>query len=250
MINPLNIPDVFNKKKGFCFGQLSNDDYKLIIELIENHFKKLIKKSKSKNKANINLNNYHKFYKDINHSQIFTKRNRLLGKTDCRKIMNKTKLFQDLNNIFGNIFITDEESIGYSNIYWRCVRPKPFIDVGPFHKDKWFWDLGCGKIDNKYKRVKVWISILSNNNKLGFRFVKGSVARNYKYTSEFRHNLVKPVFNDKQIKKSDIKSFYGKKGSLIVFNDELLHGGEVIKSNKCRVSLEFTFCFNKKKKLN
>ena len=249
MINPLNISDVFNKKKGFCFGLLSNDDYNLIIELIENHFKKLIKKSNEKftNKDKINLKNYHNAFKKIDHSSIFTKKNRLLGKKDCEKIIKHTKLFQNLKNIFGKIFVTDEEKVGHSNIYWRCVRPKPYKDVGPFHKDKWFWDLGCGKLNKNYQRVKIWISILSDNKKLGFRFVKGSAAKNYNYSSEFRHHIVKPIFNDKNLKKKDILSFNGKKGSFIVFNDELLHAGEVIDSKKCRFSLEFTFCYNKKK---
>ena len=87
--------------------------------------------------------------------------------------------------------------------------------------------------------------MLSDSKKLGFRFVKGSVKKNYKYSSEFRHHIVKPVFNDKIIKKNEIYSVKGKKGSLIIFNDELLHAGEVVNSKKCRVSLEFTFCYNK-----
>jgi len=248
MINLNKISDVFNKKKGFCYGVLDAEDYKLTLELIDKHFKKLIKKSNSKHENKINLKNYHTAFKKVNHSAIFTKRNRLLGKKDCEKIINNTKLFQNLRSIFGKIFLTDEEEIGYSNIYWRCVRPKPYNDVGPFHKDKWFWDLGCGKISKKYQRVKIWISILSDHKKLGFRFVRNSVAKNYKFTSEFRHHIVKPIFDDKNLKKKDIQSFSGKKGSFIVFNDELLHAGEVVDSKKCRFSLEFTFCF--KKKLN
>ena len=250
MINSTNISDVFNKKKGFCYSELSNEDYSLIFNLIDNHFKKLIGKTDLKNKNNINLKNYHKFYKKVNHGRIFTKVNRLLGKRDCNKIIKQTKLFKDLKNIFGKIFITDEENIGHSNIYWRCVRPHPFNDIGPFHKDKWFWDLGCGKIEKNYQRVKIWISLLTDSKKLGFRFVKGSVKKNYRYSSEFRHHIIKPVFDDRKVKKKDIQSVKGKKGSLIIFNDELLHSGELIKTNKCRVSLEFTFCFNKKIKLN
>ena len=98
------------------------------------------------------------------------------------------------------------------------------------------------------KGFKIWISILSDHKKLGFRFVRNSVAKNYKFTSEFRHHIVKPTFDDKKKKKKAIQSFSGKTGSFIVFNDELLHAGEVVDSKKCRFSLEFTFCF--KKKLN
>ena len=250
MISVKKISNVFNKKKGFCYGDLDTKDYKLILELIDKQFNRLIKKSSTKYKDEINLKNYNSFFKKIKHEKIFTKKNRLLGKRDCQKIINKTKLFQNIKSIFGKIFITDEEKIGHSNIYWRCVRPKPYNDVGPFHKDKWFWDLGCGKINKNYQRVKIWISILSDNKKLGFRFVRGSAAKNFEFDSEFRDHIVKPIFDDKRLKKEKIESVRGKNGSFIIFNDELLHAGEVINSKKCRLSLEFTFCCNKKNILN
>ena len=85
MINLNKISDVFNKKKGFCYGVLDAEDYKLTLELIDKHFKKLIKKSNSKHENKINLKNYHTAFKKVNHSAIFTKRNRLLGKKDCEK---------------------------------------------------------------------------------------------------------------------------------------------------------------------
>jgi hypothetical protein len=249
MTNLKKIKDVFDKKKGFCYSKLDTGDYKIIFNLINDHFEKLVKKFNKDNKKKINLKNYHKYFKFINHEKIFTKRNRLLSKKDIDEILIKTRLISKLKSIFGEIFITDEENIGYPNIYWRCVRPKPYIDVGPFHKDKWFWDLGCGIIDKKFKRVKVWISLMSENKKLGFRFIKGSVGKSFKYKSEFRHNQKKPIFEESQLQNSKIESAKGQKGSLIVFNDELLHSGEVITGDKCRVSLEFTFCFNKYKPL-
>ena len=49
------------------------------------------------------------------------------------------------------------------------------------HKDKWFWDLGTGEMDNnKYKRYKLQISI-DGESKLGFKFVPGSPNLNLNY---------------------------------------------------------------------
>ena len=48
MINSTNISDD-NKKKGFCYSELSNEDYSLIFNLIDNHFKKVNKQNRSKN---------------------------------------------------------------------------------------------------------------------------------------------------------------------------------------------------------
>ena len=139
--------------------------------------------------------------------------NRLLGKRDCNKIIKKTKLFEDLKNIFGKIFITDEENIGHSNIYWRCVRPHPYNDIGPFHKDKWFGDLGCEKL-KKIIRVKIWISLLTDSKKLGFRFVKGSVKKIIDFHPSLDITLQNLFLMIEKLKK-DIQSVKGKKGSLI-----------------------------------
>ena len=51
-------------------------------------------------------------------------------------------------------FISDEENIGYPNVYWRCVRAGSPTDVGSVHADEWFWALGHGTIPSGYTRVK------------------------------------------------------------------------------------------------
>lgn len=38
----------------------------------------------------------------------------------------------------------------------NVIHGSPEKDVGTMHKDKWFWDLGTGEMDNnKYKRYKL-----------------------------------------------------------------------------------------------
>ena len=154
--------------------------------------------------------------------------------------MEKLNLFKNLKEIFPDLQVTDEENIGYGNFYWRLVRPFPNKDVGTMHKDKWFWDLGTGKMDiSKFKRYKLWISILGEN-KLGFKFVPGSVDLNLQYEYKLADGK-KPVFNERSLEKSQINSLTGDNGTYIIFNDELLHGGEILKNNFPRVSIECTF---------
>ena len=75
----------------------------------------------------------------------------------------KTRFFQELNSQFKWFEITDEENIGFSEIYFRLCRPKPFKDVGPLHADAWFWELGHGempKVSFETQRVKFWFNVL------------------------------------------------------------------------------------------
>ena len=59
MINSTNISNVFKKKKRFCYSELSNEDYSLIFNIIDNHFKKLLSKTDLKTKNKINLKKNH-----------------------------------------------------------------------------------------------------------------------------------------------------------------------------------------------
>ena len=112
------------------------------------------------------------------------------------------------------------------------------------HKDKWFWDLGSGKIDEKkLKRYKLWISIIGDEN-LGFKFVDGSPNMDLKYSSEFRDGMYKPNFDEK-IVSNKITSLKGSQGTFILFHDELLHGGDILTNHTLRVSIECTFTTKK-----
>lgn len=234
MIDQKSIFDVYNKKKGFYLGLLVEKDYKLFKRCIFDHFNTLIKKNVKLKK--ITINNYLNFVDKINHDKIFTTKNRMLPKKYCDKIIKHSNIFKKFKNLFYEIHLADKKN----PMIWRLVRPFPYKDTGPFHKDRWFWDLGHGKMnEKKYSRIKIWISILNFNKKLGLRYIKGFSKNNYRFKSEIRNGILKPSFDEKKIR-SPIKSFKGKKGTFIIFHDELLHSGEVLKGNKCRVSLEFT----------
>lgn len=239
MINKFK--NVDDKKIGYFISRLDQYDYNLIRDTVEKHFKELIKKDQKNKSSDINFSNYLEEFDQSDHINLFTKKNRILPKDYLYLLLEKLNLFKNLKEIFPDFKITDEENIGYGNFYWRLVRPFPNKDVGTMHKDKWFWDLGTGKMDNiKYKRYKLWISI-HGENKLGFKFVPGSADLNLKYDYKIADGKKKPVFDERSLESSQTTSLTGEKGTYIIFNDELLHGGEILKNNFPRVSIECTF---------
>ena len=74
-----------------------------------------------------------------------------------------------LKSFFGEISISDEENLGYGNIYWRLVRPNEFSDIGPIHRDSWFWELNKNfpRPNFPFQRIKVWIAIETEAGKIG-----------------------------------------------------------------------------------
>jgi len=237
---------ILDKKIGFNISKIDKKDYNLIYLIVQNHFKKLLSNSVLSTKK-INFNNYEKHSNKINHSKIFEKKNRILSLKDANKVISSSMFVKKLKIFFPEMIITDEENLGYPNIYWRLVRPYPFKDAGLMHKDKWFWDLGNVRInEKKFQRLKLWISLDGNCRNLGFKFVPGSAGINYNYSSERRNNILKPKFDESVLKKKHIKSLNGSKGTFIIFHDEMLHGGNILKNSCCRVSIEFTFLIYKK----
>ena len=240
MINTGVLRDLENKDVGFYISKIEKNDHTLLENIVEKHLQNLFEIDYINN-SKINFSNYLDKVNQKDHQKILTKKNRVLPKEYLENLLNKLEIFKDLEKIFSKIIITDEENLGFGNFYWRLVRPFPYADVGTMHKDKWFWDLGTGKMNNKiFKRYKLWISI-KGEDKLGFKFVPGSANLNLDYKFELKDAKLKPVFDEKSLGKNKINSLKGEKGTFILFNDELLHGGEVLHTHTPRVSIECTF---------
>ena len=139
--------------------------------------------------------------------------------------------------------VTDEEAVGYPNVYFRAVRARAAADVGPMHKDKWFWDLGHGSIHDGKTRVKLWIPILQDDAVSGLTIVPGSHRVNFEYNSrrEDGTGKMKPVF-DQRVVEQRIISAPVRVGEAIIFHDELLHGG--ISTDHPRISAELTILYD------
>ena len=193
------------------------------------------------NKNNLDIKNYHKVSCKLNHSKIWKKTSRVLP-LDFLKNFYKTNLFKELNDLFGNFEISDEENFGFGNIYWRLVRPNENSDIGPLHRDSWFWELNKSfpRPEYSFERIKVWIAIETEPNKSGLLVEENSHKRkDILWKGEFRDGIKKPILLEEN-KKFNMKLVPTKPGDLIIFNDDLLHGGALNKSKNTRVSVEFT----------
>ncbi len=135
-------------------------------------------------------------------------------------------------------FVTDEEGLGFPNIYWRLVRKNSLTDVGPIHADRWFWDLGKAIFPRSHTRVKVWMPLEQDDLNPSLLVLPGSQSQEFDYSSKTDNvGKIRPVFENIAIVQR-MKPAPVRVGEAIVFHDSLLHGGRVSKEN--RVSIEFT----------
>ena len=186
------------------------------------------------------LINYHSIPIAINHSEFWSKRKRILGKSSISKIMGMNFICKLKENL-GDFKISNEEGIQSAEIYWRLVRPNNQEDIGPIHADRWFWDgMSNSKVvleNKKYQRLKLWMPLYSETGISGLKVVKGS------HLKEFGHRIyrvngrvkLETKFHDAL----ELEVLKLNPGQVVIFHDNLLHGGSFGK-NQTRVSLEFT----------
>lgn len=184
------------------------------------------------------MENYHKLADRIDHKALWPKKARLLPSEAVARIR-AMDFMQTLADDFGAFGISNEEEIYPEEIYWRIVRPQMKADVGPLHADAWFWALGHGKTPPDTVRVKVWIPFYSEPGMNGLKVLSGSHWQNWPYHGEMRDGVLKPQGDfDEQTVPMELLAI--DPGTLVVFNDRLLHGGAVNSGGTTRVSAEFT----------
>ncbi|MEI6791346.1 MAG: phytanoyl-CoA dioxygenase family protein [Myxococcaceae bacterium] len=184
------------------------------------------------------IERYHELSHLLEHSKIWSKTERILP-VDAVLEIREMSLFKTLRQEFGNFSISDEEAVGWEEIYWRLVRPNQAGDVGPLHADKWFWDLGHGVTQSGIKRIKIWIAIVCERGLNGLCVVPGSHLREWNYHGEQRYGSLKPQIDERE-ESLDVRLMPTNPGDAVIFNDGLLHKGIFNSGNKTRVSLEFT----------
>jgi len=155
--------------------------------------------------------------------------NRWAGNEFCRRLFAEDD----------SLYISDEESLGHPNVYWRLVRAGSASDVGPVHADNWFWDLGHGSIPAGFRRVKTWIPLRQDPEHVGLCIGPGTHRMSFHYEKVFKDGKFKPVFERKPVNHLLIPAPV-KVGEAVVFHDRLLHGGEVSPS-QLRLSMEVTW---------
>ena len=76
------------------------------------------------------------------------------------------------------------------------------------------------------------------------KFTQNSQTRPLKKVNKYNHNNSR-LFKKKYLKNFSEKRFALKKGNVIIFNQNLIHGGAINNGNKTRISVEIRI-FNKR----
>ncbi|MDP1574203.1 MAG: phytanoyl-CoA dioxygenase family protein [Coxiellaceae bacterium] len=237
-----NLIDQLEIGRGYSLDlSLTQSELNNIRSLLNLHWLKNIKKYSPENLERFSENGierYHELSHLIDHHEAWPKSNRIFPQSSVDYIRS-TSLIKDLEKIYGDFSISDEENIGREEMYWRLVRPAQSSDMGALHADAWFWELGHGITPPNTKRVKVWIALFCEPGLSGLRVVPESHKKMWPYHGEYRDGFMKPQID---IKEEDVsaQTVYTKPGDAIVFHDRLLHGGAPNTSKKTRVSMEFT----------
>lgn len=238
------------EKEGYyeLHKAFTNSEFEIIKESIDNQYSNVIREQKIPNEIlskhlerKFKVIYYHEISKYINHSQTWPKSVRILPESFANWFQS-TKYIKDLKSEYGEIEITDEEFIGFPNLYWRITRPNESRDVGPLHRDSWFWQIDQlkGKKFPKFKRLKSWVSVNVEKGKNGLLVVKGSHnIKNLKWETLEKDGKTKPSLKSK-IAKKDIMLLNTLNNTVVTFDDDLVHGGSTNFGENTRVSLEFT----------
>ena len=225
------ILDKINEVGYFDGLKLTTLEYKMLSDIVRKDYQEKISASGI---AEIKLEEYLKIQGKIDHENYWGKKNRCITKNDVSKIKSMN-FYSDILKGIGNFTISDEENLGYGNIYYRLVRPNERGDIGTMHADSWFWEMN--KI-NSSRRIKIWIPLITGYQD-AFCYVPGSHKDGvYKYEIVERNGQNKPkIIGD--ISQDKLRKFGSMKCSAILFDDNLIHGGLEI-SDSIRVSIEFT----------
>ncbi len=197
------------------------------------------------------VENYHQISDRLDHNKIWCKCNRVLPQTAVKKIKSLPFVAR-LKQEFGEFSISDiydtEQRYGQEEVYWRLVRPNVQSDVGSLHRDCWFHETfneGKGMFAEDVTTVKVWIPIYCEPGKSGLALVGGSHLRDWKYHFETINGLAKPKL-DEDLSKINAQLIPTAPGNMLIFNENVLHGGVLNRGEKTRVSAEITLVLNKR----
>lgn len=227
---------------GFYTLEISGQDFKLLRKAINDHFLKALESACDSKDMVSDLSEYMNVEKILDHKTFWKKSERILTKKLADTLLSEISFLRRFRDIFNDFDITDEELLGYPNIYWRLVRPMEKGDIGPLHRDEWFWMLNPQrqKQCTNRMRIKCWIPIdcIADQNGL---LVSPASHKNteLKFESELRDGIIKPVFTLDQTNLQLINAPV-EPGQALLFHDKLIHGGSINKADFPRVSMEFT----------
>lgn len=245
-----SMKDLLDGVPGFVTGlRLQSDELARVRFLIESHWLSCIKKKAPEYAdrfAKIGIDRYHELAHLIDHStfwQSVAERNLpFSASAEIRTL----SIFKQIEREFGSFTIPDAYGWGSGEpMVFRLVRPNETSDVGPLHRDQWFWDLLEKKVPSDVIPYKIWMAIFCEPGLSGLRIVSDSHLQEIPYHGEMRNGMLKPQMDVREDEFA-IELFQSQPGDAIIFNHDLLHGGAVTTGNYTRVSLELTIFVPKK----
>ena len=244
-----NIRNVFDSPGYLVADALTNDDHSIALNHINKQWADVISSSYPLassiiQKDNLSILDYTKLLPLIDHSLLWSKSNRVLSLSFVEWFL-QTNFMNSIRTVFPDFIISDEENLGYANFYWRLVRPHATTDVGPIHRDSWFWNLNSDTFPSydSYSRIKCWIDMLTAEGLNGLLVEPNSHKRtDILWHGEYRHGIKKPTLDMKPDQVNTVM-IPTKKGQCVLFNDDLLHGGSLNLDKRPRISFEFTLLF-------
>jgi hypothetical protein len=184
--------------------------------------------------------NYHTLPIAFDHGKSWPKHTRLL---DAKYVADFSRMsfFRRIRSQLGPGAV-----ISHDELNWRLVRPNQPSDIGPLHADKWFWDAGYGygSMPAGFDRFKIWIAVHTEPGANGLSVKSHSHRRDWKHHFEEKDGVRKPVF-DEDPATVGMELLPIAAGGMVMFHDEMLHGGVVNRGKTCRVSIELTVLFDK-----
>ena len=184
--------------------------------------------------SSLPITRYHEISHQLNHSCLWAKSNRILPRSlfinSCR--LNSHRIS---DRCLVPLIFPMRNVLAYPNIYWRLVRPNEPADVGPLHRDSWFWELNSSFTKPAYPflRYKVWVPIFTELGLNGLLVEPGSHLRtDINWSGELRHGIMKPVLLS-PLSSLSPELVNISPGSCIIFDDNLIHGGSL----NCAVTL-------------
>jgi hypothetical protein len=183
---------------------------------------------------------YHTLPINFDHGKSWPKQTRLL---DAKHVADFSRMgfFKRIQSQIGPSAV-----ISHDELNWRLVRPNQPTDIGPLHADKWFWDAGYGygSMPSGFDRFKIWIAIHTEPGANGLCVKPASHRQEWRHHFEEKDGVRKPVFDeDPDAIGTELLPLGA--GQMVMFHDELLHGGVVNRGQTCRVSIELTVLFDR-----
>lgn len=197
------------------------------------------------------LENYHTLAHLVDHESLWPKEVRLLPEDAVERVA-ALPVMERLRDELGSFAISDVvygDTIvtGRREVYWRIVRPGIATDVGPLHADAWFHAVLGGGDQGMFapetETVKIWIPVACEPGRNGLMVVPDSHKRDWPHRYERKGGFLKPEL-EPGFAYPEGELVLTRPGTLLMFNERLLHGGAVNLGGTTRISAEITMVFD------